>query len=86
MSLYITYFYRKYFAYKIKLNELNKQFINKYNNLPIINKPLQKSISTQTSFEDLSIIINNEDDNVNDGEIPSQSFINAGVHLNNLSQ
>ncbi len=83
MSLYITYFYRKYFAYKINVNGLNKQFIN---NLPIINKPLQKSISTQTSFDDLSIIINNDDDNVGDGEIPSQSFINAGVHLNNLSQ
>ena len=83
MSLYITYFYRKYFAYKINVN---KQFINKHNNLPIINKPVQKSISTQTSFEDLSIIINNNHDNLDDGEIPSRSFINAGIHLNNLCE
>ncbi len=86
MSLSLIYIYKKYFLSNFYFFGLNKEFDMKYNNLPIINKPSNKSISTQTSFEDLSMIINNEDDFVDDGEIPSQSFIDVGTHLYSLSQ
>lgn len=90
MSFNFLFFYRKYFLSRYYSFTLNNEFDKKYNNLPIINKPLNKSISTQTSFENLSIIIdddyNNEDNDVDDGEIPSQSFIDVGSHLYNLSQ
>ena len=85
MSVNLTYFYKKFFASKIYLIGINKQFIIKCNSLPIINKPMQKSISTQTSFEDLSIIQLEDSEDV-DGVIPSQSYIDAGIYLHNLSQ
>ena len=87
MSLSLIYTYKKYFLSNFYFFRLNKEFDMKYNNLPIINKPSNKSISTQTSFEDFSIFINNDhDDDVDNGEIPSQSFIDAGNHLYSLSQ
>ena len=91
MSFNFLFFYQKYFLSRFNLFEINKRSDIKYNNLPIINKPVQKNISTQTSFDNLSILIDNDNDsedenNYEDGEIPSESFINAGIHLMNLSQ
>ena len=91
MSFNFLLFYRKYFLSRFYLFEVNKGSDIKYNNLPIINKPVQKNISTQTSFDNLSILIDNDNDSDNDndyeyGEIPSESFISAGIHLMNLSQ
>ena len=91
MSFNFLFFYRKYFLSRFNLFEINKGSDIKYNNLPIINKPVQKNISTQTSFDNLSILIDNDNDSENendyeDGEIPSESFISAGIHLMNLSQ
>lgn len=95
MSFNFLFFYRKYFLSRFYLFEVNKGSDIKYNNLPIINKPLQKNISTQTSYDNLSILIDNDNDSddnndndndYDDGEIPSESFISAGIHLMNLSQ
>ena len=87
MSFNFLFFYRKYFLSRFNLFEINKRSDIKYNNLPIINKPVQKNISTQTSFDNLSILIDSDNENdYEDGEIPSESFINAGIHLMNLSQ
>ena len=85
MSFNFLFFYRKYFLSKFFFFESNKKFDVKYNNLPIINEPLKKSISTQTSFDDLSILLNSSDDYDNE-EIPRESFINIGDELFKLSQ
>ena len=85
MSFNFLFFYRKYFLSRFYLFEINKRSDIKYNNLPIINKPSNKSISTQTSFDDLSILLNSSDDYDNE-EIPRESFINIGDELFKLSQ